>query len=153
MELRPQGVVAVRRFATHKRNVFNALCHGISNLLLSADLWPEPDFPVPNKLGWHKLEKLDRNGKWFLEDRKCNFDVEIGTDMLIDEEQNRIESFVLWSGDSDFADPVKQLLNDGQKVFLFATARRVSAELNELEKRSENHQSCKIVHNHGIWSV
>ena len=82
-----------------------------------------------------ELEKLNRNGKWFLEDRKCNFDVEIGRDMLIDDEQNRIESFVLWSGDSDFADPVRQLLHDGKKVFLFATARRVSAELNELGKR------------------
>ena len=82
-----------------------------------------------------ELEKLNRQGKWFLEDRKCNFDVEIGRDMLIDDEQNGIEGFILWSGDSDFADPVRQLLDDGKKVFLFATARRVSAELNDLGKK------------------
>ena len=82
-----------------------------------------------------ELEKLNRQGTWFLEDRKCNFDVEIGRDMLIDDERNKVESFVLWSGDSDFADPVRQLLADGKKVFLFATARRVSAELNELGRR------------------
>jgi uncharacterized LabA/DUF88 family protein len=35
----------------------------------------------------------------------------------------------LWSGDSDFADPVIQLVRSGKKVFLFATARRVSIEL------------------------
>ena len=34
-----------------------------------------------------------------------------------------------------FADPVRQLLDDDKKVFLFATARRVSAELNDLGKK------------------
>ena len=34
----------------------------------------------------------------------------------------------------DFADPINQLLNDGKKVILFATARKVASELNELRK-------------------
>ena len=55
--------------------------------------------------------------------------------MLIDYDKNGVENFVLWSGDSDFADPVKQLLQDGKKVALFATARRVSTELNELKSQ------------------
>ena len=55
--------------------------------------------------------------------------------MLIDYERNGIENFVLWSGDSDFADPLSQLLQDGKRVFLFATARRVAAELNDLGKK------------------
>lgn len=34
----------------------------------------------------------------------------------------------------DFADPVKELLGDGKKVVLFATACRIAAELNGLRK-------------------
>lgn len=48
---------------------------------------------------------------------------------------NELDNFVLWSGDSDFADPIKQLLDDGRKVVLFATARKVSAELNILRNK------------------
>jgi hypothetical protein len=53
--------------------------------------------------------------------------------MLRDYDKNGIENFALFSGDSDFAGPVKQLLDDGKKVVLFATARRVAAELNDLQ--------------------
>lgn len=83
----------------------------------------------------NELRELNKRGIVYLEDRKCNFDVEIGRDMLIDYAENAIESFVLWSGDSDFADPLKQLLDDGKKVFVFATARKVAAELNDLVKK------------------
>lgn len=80
----------------------------------------------------NQLKQLNEQGILFVEDLKCNFDVEIGRDMLIDYDKNDTDNFVLWSGDSDFADPVKQLLNDGKKVVLFATVRRVSSELSEL---------------------
>lgn len=80
-----------------------------------------------------RLKELNQQGIMYLEDLKCNFDVEIGRDMLIDYAKNKADSFVLWSGDSDFANPIKQLLDDGRKVILFATARRVSAELNNLK--------------------
>lgn len=82
-----------------------------------------------------KLKELNDKGIKFIEDLKCNFDVEIGRDMLLDYEKNGIENFVLWSGDSDFAGPINQLLNDGKKVILFATARKVASELNELKKK------------------
>ncbi|MFH2018925.1 MAG: NYN domain-containing protein, partial [bacterium] len=65
----------------------------------------------------------------------CNFDVEIGRDMLVDYERNHVDTFVLWSGDSDFADPVEQLLGDNKKVVLFATARKVSTELSNLREK------------------
>lgn len=81
-----------------------------------------------------KLKELNDKGIKVIEDLKCNFDVEIGRDMLIDYDKNGIENFVLWSGDSDFADPIKQLLEDEKKVVLFATARRVSQELGDLTK-------------------
>jgi uncharacterized LabA/DUF88 family protein len=78
-----------------------------------------------------QLKELNDQGILFIEDMKCNFDVEIGRDMLIDD-KNGVTNFVLWSGDSDFADPVHQLLGDRKKVVLFATARRVSSELSAL---------------------
>lgn len=79
-----------------------------------------------------KFKKMNQNGIFYIEDLKCNFDVEIGRDMLLDYERNHMDTFVLWSGDSDFADPVEQLLDDGKKVVLFATARKVSTELSDL---------------------
>lgn len=81
-----------------------------------------------------QLQELNKQGILFIEDLKCNFDVEIGRDMLMDYERNRIENFILWSGDSDFASPIEQLLKDGKKVYLFATSRRVASELNDLKK-------------------
>lgn len=82
-----------------------------------------------------QLRELNTKGVFFLEDKKCNFDVEIGRDMLIDYDKNDIENFVLWSGDSDFADPVRQLLGDSKKVVIFVTAGRLSSELDELKNR------------------
>jgi uncharacterized LabA/DUF88 family protein len=83
----------------------------------------------------NQLREVNRRGRTYLEDRKCNFDVEIGRDMLVDYAAHGVESFVLWSGDSDFVDPLRQLMDDGMKVAVFATARRVAAEFGELAKR------------------
>lgn len=79
-----------------------------------------------------ELQDLNNQGILGLEDLKCNFDVEIGRDMLLDYEKNQVGTFVLWSGDSDFYDPIFQLLRDGKRVYLFATTRRVASELNDL---------------------
>lgn len=79
-----------------------------------------------------ELGKLNQQDIYFLEDRKCNFDVEIGTDMSLDLERNNAEVFILWSGDSDFADPISKILDADKRVYLFATARRVATELNAL---------------------
>mgnify|MGYP001600803491 CR=1 FL=1 len=80
-----------------------------------------------------KLIELNKKGVLYLEERKCNFDVEIGRDMTIDHERKVANCFVLWSGDSDFHDPIKELLINGKKVILFATSRRVASELNDLQ--------------------
>lgn len=42
-------------------------------------------------------------------------------------------SFVLWSGDSDFASPVTRIKNAGKKAILFAVSGKVSPELDETE--------------------
>lgn len=82
-----------------------------------------------------ELKHLNRRGILYVEDMKSNFDVEIGRDMLSDYDKEKLENFILWSGDSDFEDPVRQLLTDNKKVALFATARRVATELNELRSK------------------
>ncbi|MSU75212.1 MAG: NYN domain-containing protein [Candidatus Magasanikbacteria bacterium] len=78
------------------------------------------------------LKSLNAQGVIFIEKRKCNFDVEIGIDILVDHRVANINTFALWSGDSDFAGPLAQIMNDGKKAVIFATARRVSAELKQL---------------------
>ena len=82
-----------------------------------------------------QLKDLNRQGITYIEDLKCNFDVEIGRDMLLDYHSATVDNFILWSGDSDFYDPLKQLLEDKKKVILFATARKVARELNELRMK------------------
>lgn len=81
-----------------------------------------------------KLQELFKIRGPYLEERKCNFDVEIGRDMTIDNERGAADCFGLWSGDSDFHDPVNELLSQGKKVVLFATARRVASELQALQR-------------------
>ena len=82
-----------------------------------------------------KLKELNLQGITYLEDMKCNFDVEIGSDMLLDYAASKAECYILWSGDSDFEDPIRQLLADGKRVALFVTSRKVAKELNELTKQ------------------
>ncbi len=80
-----------------------------------------------------KLAALNKQGETYIEEYKCNFDVEIGRDMLLDFSKDKVDTFILWSGDSDFADPITQLRNDSKNVYVFATAREVSYELNEIK--------------------
>ncbi|TSA44055.1 NYN domain-containing protein [bacterium] len=79
-----------------------------------------------------QLENLNKQGIMHIIDKKCNFDVEIGRDMFLDLAKGETRQFILWSGDSDFVDPIQAIIKDGKKVFLFATAGRVSRELSDL---------------------
>ena len=83
----------------------------------------------------NELNALNQQGILYVEDPKANFDVEIGRDMLRDYDTEGLDHFVLWSGDSDFEDPIRQLLKDNKKVVVCATARKIATELNML--RSE----------------
>jgi|SRR5579859_302202 len=82
-----------------------------------------------------ELRALNKQGKLYLEHPKCNFDVEIASDMRVDLILNKADNFCLWSGDSDFADPVKELLEAKKKVCIFSTARGIASELNNLKCR------------------
>lgn len=79
-----------------------------------------------------ELRTMNRAGKPYLEHPKCNFDVEIGTDMRLHHTLKQAETFCLWSGDSDFADPIKQILDQKGTVCLFGTSGQIASELNEL---------------------
>lgn len=81
----------------------------------------------------NQFGKLNKQGILSLEDRKCNFDVEIGRDIFLDLERKKADCFILWSGDSDFVDPINAIMHIKKKVFLFATSGRVSAELSEMK--------------------
>lgn len=78
-----------------------------------------------------QLAGLNAEGKTFLQVMKCNFDVEIATDMRLDHALNKAQTYCLWSGDSDFAHPVWQLLNDGRKVVVIS--KGIATELNDLK--------------------
>lgn len=79
-----------------------------------------------------KLVELNMKGMKSIKHLKCNFDVEIASDMVVDSIKDpTTENFILWSGDSDFADTISQLSLQKKKVVVFATARKVSRELSE----------------------
>jgi uncharacterized LabA/DUF88 family protein len=81
------------------------------------------------------LKSLNKTGRLHLECWKCNFDVEIGTDMRIAFQLKEAESFCLFSGDSDFADPLTVILNGKLQASVFGTARHIASELNALKSR------------------
>jgi uncharacterized LabA/DUF88 family protein len=81
------------------------------------------------------LRELNKKDVLSFDDLKCNFDVEIGRDMLIDQAVGEAEVFALWSCDSDFAGPVEELLDDKRRVVVFGTSGMVSRELNLLRKK------------------
>ncbi len=77
-----------------------------------------------------KLFDLNKKGTLYIEEEKCNFDVEMGRDLLKDFEFNGTENFILWTTDSDFEDPVKQIRDDGKKAIIFAFSGSVAPELD-----------------------
>ncbi|MDP2703845.1 MAG: hypothetical protein Q8P01_01335 [bacterium] len=78
----------------------------------------------------NKLLSFNKQGVLYIEEPKCNFDVEIGRDMQKDFESDRAQNYVLWSTDSDFADPITQIKNDGRNAVIFAVSGKVAPELD-----------------------
>lgn len=77
-----------------------------------------------------KLKSLNQQGILKLEELKCNFDVEMGRDMLRDFLSGEYENFIVWSGDSDFQSPIKQLIADGKSVSIFSISGSVAPEID-----------------------
>lgn len=78
----------------------------------------------------NKLASFNKQGVLYIEEPKCNFDVEIGRDMQKDFESDGVQNYILWSTDSDFADPVVQIKNDGKNAVIFAVSGKVAPELD-----------------------
>jgi uncharacterized LabA/DUF88 family protein len=78
-----------------------------------------------------QLRQLNDSGIKQIEMMKCNFDVEIARDMLLDHEIRDVDTFCLWSGDSDFAPPLLHLLNAKKRVVVISDG--ISPELNDLK--------------------
>lgn len=78
------------------------------------------------------LYRLNSQGIRYIEDWKCNFDVEIGRHMLEDFNTGIYDTYVFMGGDSDFEAPIRELLEKGKNVILLATVRRISRELSDL---------------------
>lgn len=99
-----------------------------------------------------QLKELNQQGVFYIQDLKCNFDVEIGLDMMLDLERTDTETYILWSGDSDFTGPLGSLLNQRKNVILFSTARRVSSELNDLQSRGLKIYDIQKIRDFICWS-
>ncbi|MFH1956213.1 MAG: NYN domain-containing protein [Patescibacteria group bacterium] len=78
----------------------------------------------------NKLVSFNKQGILYIEEPKCNFDVEIGRDMQKDFESYDVQNYILWSTDSDFADPITQIRNDGRSAVIFAVSGKVAPELD-----------------------
>ena len=85
-----------------------------------------------------KIIKIDKNhilarSKNYKEIYKCNFDVEMTADILLDRSQ--INEILLFSGDSDFDYLAKKLRDLGKKVTVFSSRKMLSWELKLTTKR------------------
>lgn len=98
------------------------------------------------------LRDLNKKGTLSFDDLKCNFDVEIGRDMLVDQAIGLSDVFALWSCDSDFAGSVEELLDDHRKVVVFGTSGMVAKELNMLRKKGLQVYDVKKLKEMICWS-
>jgi len=90
------------------------------------------------------LKRLNNDGILHFKDRKCNFDVEMGVDMLLDNKRENINTFVVMTHDSDFIDPVKRLLENGSKVIMLCPMRGLASEFYDLQDGNLQDDNFKI---------
>jgi len=77
------------------------------------------------------IKEINNYGDLFLVQHKCNFDVEMASDIRIDSLCDKdIETFVIVSGDSDFLDTVESLISEKKNVVILGTRGRISYELS-----------------------
>ena len=62
-----------------------------------------------------------------IEEPKCNFDVEIALDML--DNIDKVSGILLFSGDSDFKEPLERFKLKGKNNYVFGVRGQVGAEL------------------------
>ena len=62
-----------------------------------------------------------------IEEPKCNFDVEMALDML--DNIDKVSGILLFSGDSDFKEPLERFKLKGKHNYVFGVRGQVAAEL------------------------
>ena len=78
------------------------------------------------------LSNLNKSGKLYIEDLKCNFDVEMGSDIVVALESDSFDTAIIWTGDSDFENPIKKILKHRKNAILFGAPYLVAKELGDL---------------------
>lgn len=73
------------------------------------------------------IEELQKFGT-FVEEPKCNFDVEIAMDIMDDVE--KVSGIVLFSGDSDLAGPLERIKLKGKKIYIVGVRNMTAGELH-----------------------
>jgi uncharacterized LabA/DUF88 family protein len=76
-----------------------------------------------------EISNFDDDGKFLGKLNKCNFDIEIATDMLL--KLPKYDSVFLWSGDSDFDYILRHLQFKGKKTVTICARDFASDELRE----------------------
>ena len=79
------------------------------------------------------FEVVTKKVKYMKDRRKCDFDVEITMAMILG--MSDFETFLLFSGDGDYAPVVKYLLKKGKRVFVIAEKRSFGREFFEMSPR------------------
>jgi uncharacterized LabA/DUF88 family protein len=94
---------------------------------------------VENSPFWKTLEeivpskKLDKIKETDILVRKCDFDVEISTELLLHLET--YHSFILFSGDGDYAPIIEEIMKREKRVFIVATERSLGREIRDMMKK------------------
>lgn len=89
-------------------------------------LWEEIRQYLPEK----KLKHLQDEPILY---RKCDFDVEISKEILLN--MDRYHTFVLFSGDGDYAPVIEELLKREHRVFVVSKPSALGRELREMMQR------------------
>ncbi len=89
------------------------------------------DGQVRNKIS-SLINELQKTGM-FIEEPKCNFDVEMAMDILDD--ADKITAVMLFSGDSDLLEPLERIKVQGKKIGIVGVRGRVAGELHNIEDK------------------
>ncbi len=89
------------------------------------------DDTIKNKIN-ELIDELHKSGI-VIEEPKCNFDVEIAMDML--DHSDKLTAIMLFSGDSDFLEPLKRLKIKGKKIGVVGVRGKVAAELHDIKDK------------------
>ncbi len=79
------------------------------------------------------IPHYDEDGKFRGKFPKCNFDVEMTMDMIMNLDE--YDTVMLFSGDSDFGGLLKHLKSCGKKIVVVCTRNRMSSELEEVANK------------------